>query len=288
MSDVFASLVSTAATPKAQALVADLTEKVEAASEQARKKSAGQKAALYRAVERFLGDLLAADEANTYAYRSLKAKTFSRGPVGYRTFMETLRAFEKLHWVDWTKGKKMWTANGFDRSAPPIATGGSASQFRMTDALRDLCMGAGVTSADFCKPLPECPITLRAASQGFGKHKKRGEVMAFPETEKTALLVEQTKTLNEFLRAAEPSFRFDGLIRVFNQGDTEGFDWNKGGRFYAGYQRTKAKLRSEFTIGGERTAELDIRASFPSTYLGLKGYRGAVDPYGMIVPQRVV
>lgn len=94
------------------------------------------------------------------------------------------------------------------------------------------------------------------------------------------------KELNQFLSQFEMKpYRFTGLVRIFNEGDKDSFDWNKGGRLYARgdlqYQYQSKDDRKAITIDGGPTKELDIRASFLATYHGLmkEPFDSSMDPY---------
>lgn len=234
-----------------------------------------------QAVEAFLADLLKADEVEGYAYRSMKRDDFTGERIGFRPFDAVVKAFVELKWLDRKPGRKFWTANGFAPHTTPIETGGRASEFRITEALKAICAEHGVTAHHFSEPLPECPLRLHRAKVA-GKAKR----MEFSETDESLKLAEQMDELNQFLIGFELSpYRFSGLVRIFNEGDTPSFRWNKGGRIYAlgplQYQTQRAEDRQRITINGEPTAELDIRASNLTIYHGLlkEPFDPSRDPY---------
>jgi hypothetical protein len=279
---IYASLLAKPITQQADALVASLSTKV-----CERRKNRGREHATHRAVAAFVADLLRAEaskKAQGWVYRSLKAEAFSGEEVSYRTFKFVVESFVALGWLEHTKGHKFWTANGFDPTARPFATGGHASRFKMTPALKMLC--EGVTADHFIEPLPANPVVLRAAARGRGANKERGKMMPVPETGYTTCLIEQMKELNQFLSGFEMRpYRFTGLVRIFNEGDKPNFDWNKGGRLYARnelqYQFQSKEDRAKITLDGEATTEVDIRASFLATYHGLmkQPFDPSFDPY---------
>jgi hypothetical protein len=284
---IYASLLAKPTTQQADALVASLSTKV-----CERRKNRGREHATHRAVAAFVADLLRAEastKAQGWVYRSLKAAAFSGEDVSYRTFTFVVESFYALGWLEHTKGHKFWTANGFALAGhgpmvPPSATGGRASRFKMTPALKALC--EGVTADHFIEPLPANPVVLRAAARGRGANKERGKMMPVPQTEYTTCLIEQMKELNQFLSGFEMRpCRFTGLVRNFNEGDKPCFDWNKGGRLYARgelqYQFQSKEDRAKITLDGEATTEVDIRASFLATYHGLmkQPFDPSFDPY---------
>ncbi|HEX3524957.1 MAG TPA: hypothetical protein VHT52_23085, partial [Stellaceae bacterium] len=78
---------------------------------------------------------------------------------------------------------------------------------------------------------PAKPLQLRTSTRRFYGTKVRGKIMEIDPSPHTELLEQDVRELNTFLG------RFDlrggvhsGFVRIFNQGDDEEFDWNKGGR----------------------------------------------------------
>jgi hypothetical protein len=75
-------------------------------------------------------------------------------------------------------------------------------------------------------------------------------------------------------------------IRIFQNGDEAGFNWNYGGRLYSqpaatNYQQMSKKARLKMTFNGEAVAEIDIRASYLTLYYGWFGRQldFNTDPY---------
>ena len=72
--------------------------------------------------------------------------------------------------------------------------------------------------------------------------------------------------LQEFSGKGDP-LEMGPYIRIFQNGDGAGFNWNYGGRLYGqppatNYQQMSKKARLKMTFNGEALAELDIRASY--------------------------
>jgi hypothetical protein len=271
---VYAALQSRSATEVADRLVERLAAEV-------LKFRSNKSRLIPQAIEAFVADLLKADEAGAYAYRSMKRDDFTGERIGFRPFDAVVKAFVELGWLDHKPGKKFWTANGFAPETTPIDTGGRASEFRITDSLKAICAEHGVTAHHFSEPLPKCPLVLKRA-----KVAGHAERMDFGETEESRSLTEQMNELNQFLIGFDLSpYRFSGLVRIFNEGDTPSFRWNKGGRIYAlgplQYQTQRAEDRQFITIDGEPTVELDIRASNLTIYHGLMNapFDSSRDPY---------
>jgi hypothetical protein len=90
-------------------------------------------------------------------------------------------------------------------------------------------------------------------------------------TPHTEHLEANVRELNSFLDAFKyEGGRHHGYTRIFNRGDAEDFDWNKGGRLYGQgektYQQLPEEKRLEMTINGEPVAEIDIKASHLTIY----------------------
>lgn len=279
---IYATLLAKSVTEEADALIAKLSAQV-----YERRKNKGRERETQRAVGAFIADLLRANDskkAQGLVYRPMKAEAFTGEDVSYRAFRFVVESFEALGWIEQWPGKRYWTANHFDPSAPPYASGGYASRFKMTPELLAVC--GDVTSAHFIEPLPEHPIILRSSSTGHGEQKVRGKNISFKHSERSQLLEDQMKELNLFLSKFEMRpYRFTGLVRIFSEGDRDDFNWDKGGRLYGRgdlqYQYQSKEDRKAITIDGEAVAELDIRASFLATYHGLMkaSFDPSIDPY---------
>src|SRR5207302_3565001 len=88
-----------------------------------------------------------------------------------------------------------------------------------------------------------------------------------PGSELARRFVEQMRELNAYLaKRAIHGGRHRYFKRVFNEGDTPSFSWNKGGRLYSEgedcYQQMPRSQRIRMTIDGEELCEVDIRASY--------------------------
>jgi hypothetical protein len=285
----------------AKAFIDELTRQVaqeERASGQRKNRRGGASLAeLWCALEAFVGDLLRAavsERAQGFVYRSMDAGAFSGEPVSFRTFTAMLGALKGLKLVEQLQGRKFWARNHFAEAedAPPTVLGGHASRFKATQRLIDLCARHGIPpeeiKAHFIVALPDNPLVLKSSSTRVYGRKFPGRRMRYEPSPKAQALRDDVKRLNAFLDTHElRGGTHRGYIRGFNQGDLDGFDWNKGGRLYSqgegNYQSEKKDARLRMTIDGEPVVEIDIRGSYLTMLHGLQGFPFDVtsDPYDL-------
>ena len=111
--------------------------------------------------------------------------------------------------------------------------------------------------------------------------------MSFVHTPASRKLEADVQELNEFLsRQQIEGGAHQGYIRIFQNGDEAGFNWNYGGRLYSqppatNYQQMSKKARLKMTFNGEPVAEIDIRASYLTLFYGWYGKQLDLDsdPY---------
>jgi hypothetical protein len=141
---------------------------------------------------------------------------------------------------------------------------------------------------EFKPTLPIEPLQVRTASERpyYGGTKLRGQRMPFTHTALSRSLESEVRELNEYLSQQKiEGGKHEGYIRIFQQGNREGFHWNYGGRLYStptansyqllskqdrkreGEKRTPGRLK--MTINGEAVAEADIRASYLTIFHAL-------------------
>jgi hypothetical protein len=103
----FASLQGSAKSKAAQALVKDACARVAAYESKGGTRQYKAGLAVNEAVGAFLADLLVAqsgERPSPWVHRSLHAKRFSGGPVGYKVFKRVLDALKGLGLVEHTEG----------------------------------------------------------------------------------------------------------------------------------------------------------------------------------------
>lgn len=221
-----------------------------------------------------------------YVYRQMGRDTFKGEEIGYRTFKETIDGLASLAFIKVVRG----TGGG--------NLIGTATRFRATDRLLTLVSDAGVDLGNWrhhfqSLPRPAAvnePLVLkRSATSAHGK-KKPGAIMPFdPALPKPTALAQRVNELNAYFATVriEPDDAHYAFRRVFNQGETADFDWDKGGRLISlgdSYQQMPQKDRSLIRLNDEQTVEIDLRASHLTILHAVQGasFDPAVDPY--VVP----
>src|SRR5262249_54644757 len=181
---------------------------------------------------------------------------------------------------------------GFYDRTPGFLARGKATRLRAATALLALLERHGITwgtaKHHLLRNLPAHPLVLKKSSNRRGREKVPGTQIRFQPTPQSEALEAEVRELNKFIDEHELlGGTHRGYRRIFNCGDRDGFEWNKGGRLYSqgddSYQRLKKEERLKMTIDGEPVAEIDITAS----YLTILHARGGVpidlsrDPYSV-------
>lgn len=243
------------------------------------------------------------NDPDGWLYRSLRSNTFNGGEVGYRPFSHVYRAAQAQGLIE--------VLPGTPRFAPSIATGawiavqGTAHRFRATEALRRRFADKGIARetwgqhfarSGIQRTLSASSVELRASSGRYMGEKHKGRLMPLSKDDpRLPAIVERMERINSYLSGQ--AFTPLGpvrLVRKFNEGDAEGFAWNKGGRLYGPHSRMKKGTeRTLITINDEPTVELDFRASHLTILVGLGHVPGFVlgdaDPYTVEgIPRPVV
>lgn len=178
-----AVLLATASTPEAKTLVGRIVDLVTRHEQRKRGRSATAMQSLSRAVEAFVGDLLAyvpRDGSGAFVFRSLDANSFSGTTVAYRQFTATVKALEALQLVETIPG--FYAVKEFDWGGGAVSRlkRGRASRFRATPTLLTLASEFGVTAGDcsdhFREPRPDRPIVLKANPKGSGTTRSRARL----------------------------------------------------------------------------------------------------------------
>lgn len=241
------------------------------------------------AVGAFLADLLRAygrdePDPNPWVYRSMHAKSFTGAKVSFRTFSQLVDGLKRLALLEHIDGHEV---SREDR-------GKFAARFRATPALLAFCKQRAVDPAkvhdhfEFEYDLPKEVLELRATKEGgyWVSTRLPGKPMSFERDGVTEAIEDDVKELNEFF--AQHKLRggdHHGYVRYFHNGDDPRFYWNMGGRLYSqhfseSYQVMSAHKRLRMSIDGEPVAEIDLRASYLTIFLSLRGIElPKGDPY---------
>lgn len=161
---------------------------------------------------------------------------------------------------------------------------GRVTRIRPTRALLELVRQHGIlpnsASRHFPRLRPPAPLQLRGKSTWVYGDKVRGNVMPIPETPETDRLKAEVQELSAFIRGVKiegvEGIELTGWTRGFNEGDHEGFAWDRGGRLYgrpgdATYQSLSSAERGRLLLDGEPVVEIDIKASHLHIVYALRG-----------------
>ena len=255
-----------------KALVQGVIDIIQREESRKRARNAGAQASFEQAVDFILGDLLKAyiGETSQYAYRAEGKTNFYGSPVGHTTWKAVMPVLIDLGYVEYHVGVNHKLPFDVDSYI-----GGKASRFMATDSLVALAESHGVSldavNELYHTELPNTLLILRSDKRG----NLRGAKMEFTETEQTQAIINQVKTINEYLsQQTLTGGVFEGYRRTFNIGDASGYNWDKGGRLYAvgsSYQHLSGERRASMAINAEPVVEIDVSASHLSIYVGLMG-----------------
>lgn len=191
---------------------------------------------------------------------------------GYDIFVQVTRALEAEGLLVRRVGYPLW-------GRPKGQKQSAATCFLMTDGMLAMAATHGVspeTWADHWTLRPELTLDQENKRLELRKRRKSKEGKKLPSeahpfdlsNSRAAELDAQIARINQFLLSQNiDGLSFQGLRRIFNDGDQPDFTWNKGGRFYSipggqAYERWGADLRQRLiTINGEQVAEVDLKAS---------------------------
>jgi hypothetical protein len=256
-----------------------------------------------KAMGAVLCDLLRAAERNPerWSYRPLRPSEFTGERVGYHCVRRVIRGLENIRAVERWRGHQQWCS--FDGKKTEVAWA-RATRVRATPWLLKLMREYGLAPDNWrdhfsllpqnVKRRPSVEVRRRSAKARGDRY--RGAPMKIDWTDPVA--AEQRARIDRlnryFDRQEIAPLTHLGFYRVFNEGDVEGFDWNRGGRLYSiggGYQQAKKAERLKMTINGEAVVEIDITASHLTILHALLGleFDPALDPYQIEgIPRPVV
>jgi hypothetical protein len=276
-----AELRARAITHASQKAVADLSAEIIEAlivRGEAKYRKRNQKLEEFRqAVGGFIYDLLkgaANSAARGWVSLELSAGSGSRENTSYRHRTAIRDGLKYLGWLQVSTGKQFATKHPFGGSKPAIKPG-RTTRVRATEAFLAKLLSLEINQKNyqehFFVELPKWTIKLRAKSKGYGKNKVRGRDMAVSREDETIVALDQrVQEINHYLIAQGIEHApFSGYIRQFNNGDVDGFSWNKGGRLYAAFQQLKSNERKGIRINNQPVVEIDVSASYLTILHGI-------------------
>lgn len=245
-------------------------------------------------LDALLGDLLWASdhaEALGFCYRSANRQAFTNSgtKASSRAYEWQVPALVSAGMIDVRVGYTAW--DDFDGDSVVLFR--RATRMRATPALMAMAQRYGISPDNltdhYHKITPKLTrlVVLRAGNHAGGK----GKTLRYPDTEKASSKEREVERIN----AIYSRHQFEGLpqpqvYRLFNCADSEGFDFNKGGRLYGEFQNTSKERRKDVTIDGQPVVELDLKASHLTALYGItKTPMPEGDPYAVEgLPRAVV
>ena len=235
------------------------------------------------AAARLTADLLATAKVrrSRWAFTSLGAGRFSGAGVSYKCFKAIHDGLKELGYID--------VVPGYYQREPGFQHG-KATRLRGTGTFFTLCRQYGLTPETvgdhFYRGLQSDPLVLKAASKRRGGTKYSGRRISPGSQGVAQRLRSDVQEINTFLDGVcMEGGTHAGYRRVFNEGDQQDFNWNKGGRLYSvgddNYQRMKKEQRLSMRLDGEPVVEIDVKASYLTILYALHGQQldHARDPY---------
>lgn len=229
-----------------------------------------------QAVGAFLFELLkgaSSSEALGWVGVSLAAGAGSGQRVGDRHRKTIVDGLKALAIIEVDPGKQFVTNNGFGGAEVTVRPGrttrivGTGDFFRFTNSYG---LNPGNFQEHFLEVLPKRTIYLKAHKASAGGKGRTGRNLSIKHSAEVEALEQEVQSINNFLlQFALEGGVFKGYKRRFNEGDLPEFNWNKGGRLYADYQKLPAIERQLFKIDGSPTVELDVSASYLTILHGI-------------------
>jgi hypothetical protein len=243
----------------------------------------------------YLGGLLShALDGASWMRRPLGAGDFTGGHIGFRGFIRFHKALVESGLIEVRKGYNSRDGNGGDsivtrvKPAPPLLA--LAAEYGITP------LNARQHFARVKMPIAvRDPVRVREAANGDWWNAEKGKLLLVdPTIPKAADSIARIQRLNAWFDGVDiDGCEFGGFYRLFNLGDQDGFDFDKGGRLYANgdYQRIKKDKRRAIRINDEAVVEVDVSGSHLTIYHTALGapLMLSFDPYDVAgIPREVV
>jgi hypothetical protein len=280
---VYAPLTGRPVSDQGRALVARLHELIEQhelshSTKRRKYKRRKTNAQFDKAIGAFAADLLLAQrqaKAKGWVYRSLRDESYDGGPVSRTQGKAVVKGLSGLKLIRHVAGYPRLGAFGVERYVSP--------KLCATRDLLQLCEECGVEVGSFEKHFtggpPKDLVVVRGAAKYNDDRKFKGKVL---RVDVPAQLRDEVHELNAFLESHTLEHgTHRGFFRGYNNGDVEGFAFNKGGRLYSAGEDSYQNLtdRLAMKIDGEPVAEVDVRASYLTILYAIHQRNFEGDPY---------
>ena len=275
----------------AMALARDIKSRMEAIEDRKRARRSDDDVSFFNCIDRMLADLLRASflGESPWVYRSTNTNSFSGASVGYKTFMSCLSLMSSCGFIEVWKGGSVKNPFYDPSKGSQAFNPGLASRMKATPSLIRIARRRGLTKSSYYDHYvidkPKALIRLKASSTWSEGSKSKGGSMSFDACDATRYFEGVVSSINDYLFRQEiEGGVFSGYQMIFNEGDKEGFNWNRGGRLYClgddSYQMMKKARRLRMTFNGEPVSEIDVNASWLTVFAGLVSQKlPKGDPY---------
>lgn len=273
-----------------QALVEQTLDHEAAYHPRKRKRRKNDQVAFEQAIAAYAGDLLhhsANQAADGFMYRPGDRDKLSETLVSGRHFEQLNTYWREMNLIEMTGFFQAKT--DFEGPTDHVFLK-RARRFRATQTLLDVAAGFELYPDTIRAHFPKQsglirPVIVRNEIYLDNGQNKASQNMKLrgPEYQRQVDLITE---LNQAY--AQHSFNLvdqPRLYRLFNRGNFDDFDFNKGGRLYCAsddnWQSMDSETRKGIEIDGEPTVELDVRASHLAILYGLHGKSldTEADPY---------
>jgi hypothetical protein len=220
-----------------------------------------------------------------FVYRKYSRGSFTGQRVSYNHFRAAEEALVSGGFLNKFDARRNWRNSSFGQDGGY----GRTTRWRATEKLFDFCRQFQITGSTFTEnfraPMPDDVVQARTRYiRNERGHRVGGDVVQYPETERTKAIASDVCEINEFLDKQDiKGTVFLGFQRKFNNvQDIASYRWNQGGRLYCvnypdSYQCQPSEERGKITINGHSVVEIDIRASQLTVYHGVRG--ATFDPH---------
>lgn len=227
-------------------------------------------------LDAFLADLIKASahiDALGHFYRSSKKEGFSDSEckVTARHFITIRDCLVEHGFMEKTKGYN--EGDGWV---------GRARRYRATPKLLNLANEYGITAKTvrYHYAQPYFPESLKRLPPLMLKSSKKHR-MPLNGSSKEKRLADQVIALRQGINNHTYNLETHPVLyRIFSKADHPDFNYDQGGRLYGSYQNLSQAERSQITIDGEATKEIDLKASHLTILHARCGYQlPKGDPY---------